>query len=95
MRVEEERQRKSALRGVVAARRNCAQTRGHTREGQGGAGIGAKNIKSREGGLTALEGDLRKAWGRSFLRWEKDNVKGTKLPLLGTGMVKKTFSRLD
>jgi hypothetical protein len=47
------------------------------------------------GGLTALEGDLRKALGRSFLRWEKDNVKGTKRSMLGTGMVKKTFSRLD
>ena len=38
----------------------------------------AKIKKSREGGLSALEGDLRKALGRSFLRWEKDNVKGTK-----------------
>src|SRR5689334_22528076 len=36
-----------------------------------------KNKESREGGLTALEGDLRKALGRSFLRWEKDHVKGT------------------
>ena len=42
-----------------------------------------KNIKSREGGLTALEGDLRKALGRSFLRWEKDNVKGTKASVAG------------
>jgi hypothetical protein len=33
--------------------------------------------KSREGGLTALEGDLRKALGRNFLRWEKDNVRRT------------------
>jgi hypothetical protein len=33
--------------------------------------------KSREKGLSALEGDLRKALGRSFLRWEKDNMKGT------------------
>jgi hypothetical protein len=40
----------------------------------------AKNKESREGGLSALEGDLRKALGRSFLRWEKDNVKGTKAP---------------
>ena len=30
---------------------------------------------SREGGLSALEGDLRKALGRSFLRWEKDKMK--------------------
>jgi hypothetical protein len=29
---------------------------------------------SREGGLSALEGDLRKALGRSFLRWEKDKM---------------------
>ena len=34
-----------------------------------------KNKESREGGLSALEGDLRKALGRSFLRWEKDKVK--------------------
>jgi hypothetical protein len=36
-----------------------------------------KQKKSRDRGVTALEGDLRKALGRSFLRWEKDNVKGT------------------
>jgi len=36
-----------------------------------------KNIKSRDGGVSALEGDLRKALGRNFLRWEKDNVKET------------------
>jgi hypothetical protein len=35
--------------------------------------------KKREprGNLSALEGDLRKALGRSFLRWEKDKVKKT------------------
>jgi hypothetical protein len=32
--------------------------------------------KSRDIGVTALEGDLRKALGRSFLRWEKDTDKG-------------------
>jgi hypothetical protein len=35
---------------------------------------------SREGGLSALEGDLRKALGRSFLRWEKDRVKEQGVP---------------
>jgi hypothetical protein len=30
--------------------------------------------KSRDKGVTALEGDLRKALGRSFLRWEKDKT---------------------
>ena len=48
-------------------RRVFGQTRG-TR------GRGGKKKESRKGGLPALEGDLRKALGRSFLRWEKDNM---------------------
>jgi len=36
-----------------------------------------KQKKSRDRGVTALEGDLRKALGRNFLRREKDNVEGT------------------
>ena len=59
--------------------------------------IWCKNIKSREGGLTALEGDLRKALGRSFLRWEKDNVKGTTASVTSIllNVVEKALSRPD
>ena len=53
-----------------------------------------KNKKSREGGLSALEGDLRKALGRSFLRWEKDNVKGTNASVcLGIQIVLRKLSQ--
>ena len=52
-----------------------------------------KNKREPRGGVSALEGDLRKALGRSFLRWEKDNVKGTKASVCAAVYIDACFKR--